>query len=127
MAASALQQLQAHLRHALAELLQAQPVPQQRAVQHCKDKHREKQRVAHGGGHIKAALGAWRAGANHHRVNAAKNANGSESKRHAGKRDHAVHCRKARAALRVFYALPQKQVSRVQQPGDGCGRKAGSL
>ena len=102
-------------------------MPQQRAVQHCKDKHREKQRVAHSGGHVKAALGAWRAGANHHWVNAAKNANGSESKRHAGKRDHAVHRRKARTALRVFYALPQKQVSRVQQPGDGCGRKAGSL
>ena len=90
MATSALQQPQAHLRHALAELFQAQPVPQQRAVQHCKDKHREQQRVAHGGGHVKAALGARRADVNHHRVNAAKNANGSASERHAGKRDHAV-------------------------------------
>ena len=106
---------------------QAQPAPQQRAVQHCKDKHREQQRVAHGGGHIKAALGTRRADANHHRVNAVKNAEGSESERHVGKRDHAVHRRKARAALRVFYALPQKQVCRVQQPGDGCGREAASL
>ena len=52
-----MQYAQAQLRHALAQLLQAQPVPQQRAIQHRKGKQREQQRVAHCGRHIKCALG----------------------------------------------------------------------
>ena len=69
--------------------------------------------------HRKCALRIWIAAADHDRMNGAEQADGEEGDRCAKPADQCINCAEACAAVRIFDALAQHEVSDINQFRNG--------